>query len=194
LLASLLPFAETILETCPCTILSPDYNALNGPVPTEIGLLTSLTNVDFCKLADHKHVPTAAFSCFIIVSLLKLTWKSHHFVICGSCAILLPDNNALTGSIPSEIGLLTSLASVNLRKFLAAFASLLLKLAWKPHHFVISYSCTILLPGGNRLTESIPTEIGLMTTSLTSLNVGKLIVSRVDCGYCLFRYYVSCWN
>jgi hypothetical protein len=28
----------------------PEYNALTGPIPSEIGLLTSLTNLEFCKL------------------------------------------------------------------------------------------------------------------------------------------------
>jgi hypothetical protein len=65
--------AETNLEASqltfvvffPCTIWSPDNNGLSGPLPTEIGLLASLEELDFSELLDIKVVSTP---CLFVAS------------------------------------------------------------------------------------------------------------------------------
>jgi hypothetical protein len=97
-----------------CTILFPDNNNLIGTIPTEIGLLTSLT--------------------------VLITGANYD------------RTGGLAGTIPSEIGLLTSLTYLVFSKSIDQFSRcadcglpiyhyycIFPKLAWKPHHFLISY-------------------------------------------------------
>jgi hypothetical protein len=135
--------------SCACTKLLPDHGDLTGTIPTEIGLLKILTILDLSKSIDHfRNASIAVFSCFVIMSLPKLTWKPHNFVISCSCAIFLPDDNGLNGSIPSDIGLMTILTDLDLRKSIDRFSRfdcgfclfrycLLPKLAWKAQLFAV---------------------------------------------------------
>jgi hypothetical protein len=87
--------------------------------------------------------------------------------------ILLPDNNygpdgLLTGTIPTEIGLLTRLAFLYLRKSIERFNRvdwgffiIMLKLTWSLAIFVVPAHTRS--PEKNDLNGSIPSEVGLLT-------------------------------
>jgi hypothetical protein len=45
-----------------------ELNDVNGPIPTEIGLLTSLTNLDLGKLVYRKVALNTTFACFVTIS------------------------------------------------------------------------------------------------------------------------------
>jgi hypothetical protein len=49
-----------------------DFNKLNGPIPSQIGLLTGLTDLLLCKSIE-QFESIAVFSGFVIMSLRKLT-------------------------------------------------------------------------------------------------------------------------
>jgi hypothetical protein len=93
-----------------CTVLVTGSNGLGGPIPTEIGLLKDLVFLDFRELlpVDRKVVST----------LFSPVSSQLMFVISCACSILLKEFNQLTGSIPSEIGLMTSLTGLVLSKLL----------------------------------------------------------------------------
>jgi hypothetical protein len=126
----------------PCMTLLPGYNNnLIGSIPTEIGLLTTITFLGFCKSKDN----------FSFLTKLASN-KPHNLVISRSCSILLPAQNyLLTGTIPTEIGLLTSLVSIHLCKSIDRFSRFdfgfylfryyctLPKPAWKPNHLVVTF-------------------------------------------------------
>ena len=82
---------------------------LIGSIPTEVGLLTELTSLELCKqlfsvlLVSFETKQIHSFSASNLFSLLL----SH---------IILIASNKLTGSIPTEVGLLTELTSLGLCK------------------------------------------------------------------------------
>jgi len=86
-----------------------DANDLSGTIPTELGLLTNLEVINLCKygrrvdlcLEEHGWNPSST-SNFAFFPLL------HDALILG--------NNNLSGSIPSELGLLTNVETIVLRK------------------------------------------------------------------------------
>jgi hypothetical protein len=132
--------------------------------------------------------------CRLVVSTACVSLKLTMLVISRPCTILLPAGNDLSGTIPTEIGLLKSLQTVYFSKSIDQFSRFnfgfclfrycfLPKLAWKPLNFVISCSYAIMEPDSNPLqTGPIPTEIGLMT-SLKYANLGKSI-DRFSRAYC----------
>ena len=90
--------------------------------------------------------------------------------------IILIDRNELTGSIPTEVGLLTELTSLELCKRL--FSVLLVCFETKHLHsfsasnlFSLIFSHNILIDR-NELTGSIPTEVGSLS-NLVQLDLGK---------------------
>ena len=91
--------------------------------------------------------------------------------------ILIASNElTLTGSIPTEVGLMTELTSLVLSERL--FSVLLVCFETKHiHSFFASNFFSliffhIILVDSNKLTGSIPTEIGLLT-KLTNVRLGK---------------------
>jgi hypothetical protein len=71
-------------------------------------------------------------------------------------------NNALTGPIPSEIGFLTTLTSLYLRKSLLSFNE-------KPClHLTASF--LIVLSGSNALAGSIPSQLGQLKNAVIDFN------------------------
>jgi Leucine-rich repeat (LRR) protein len=93
-------------------------------------------------------------------------------------SLLLLAGNSLTGSLPTEIGRLTSVESINFGTWSSDFKPEALlgkniknRLTKSSRHYHILY-----LPGYTYLTGLIPSELGLMT-SLTSLSFGKNVVT-----------------
>ena len=85
-------------------------------------------------------------------------------------------DNELTGSIPTEVGLLTELTALYLSKhfisiYLLYFETKHIHLFFASDLFslIFPHFCLIV---DNELTGSIPTEIGLLT-GLTELGLGK---------------------
>jgi hypothetical protein len=86
-------------------------NELTGSIPSEIGLMASLVDLSLCKYLNQ-------VLCLLLlpITVIYIVSSSCHF---NTFYILSPnalDINTLTGSIPSEIGLLTSLVDLSLSK------------------------------------------------------------------------------
>ena len=140
-------------------------NQLTGTIPTEIGNLAALTNLELGGNRLSGSIPTEIFN---LTSLTGLWLYNNQLTGTIPPAIgnltaltgLWLDGNQLTGTIPSEIGNLTSLAG--------------LWLNWNqftgtiPTEIGNLTALTHLNLDGNQLTGTIPTEIGNLT-SLTDL-------------------------
>jgi hypothetical protein len=87
--------------------------------------------------------------------------------------ILLPADNDLTGSIPSEIGWMTSLSILYLSKF-ACFSIRSSSETTLTHMSRLLLSCVIVLLAFNGLSGSIPGEIGNLP-GITALYLSKLL-------------------
>ena len=151
-----------------------DYNELTGSIPTEVGLLTELTSLGLCK-----RLFSVLLVCFEIKQIHSF-FASNLFSLIFSHIILIASNE-LTGSIPTEVGLLTELVgSLSLCKRLFS-VSLVCFETNQIHSFFASNLFSlifshIILTDINELTGSIPTEVGLLT-ELTRLRLGKHFIS-----------------
>ena len=93
-----------------------DNNSLTGSIPSEIGLLTELTNLELGKW-----LIWVLIYLFIYISSerrhysIQFPHMTHHHVVLVFVLNLAGDNS-LTGSIPSEIILLTELTYIDLGK------------------------------------------------------------------------------
>jgi hypothetical protein len=94
------------------------------------------------------------------------------------CIGIVTDNNELTGTVPTELGLLTRLTTLHLRTFCVMFVFCI---------FVESREfspnpdfCIDMITGSNRLTGTVPTELGLLT-KLTTAFLGTFCVMFVFC-------------
>ena len=103
-------------------------NQFTGTIPSEIGLLTGLGLLDFGTF--HIVCPRLFscllfFSCYCLLLLFGLLCGAkfiyRFFVFCR-----LVDENQLTGSIPSEIGMLTALFQLKFGRFFQCFVSFVL--------------------------------------------------------------------
>jgi hypothetical protein len=68
--------------------------------------------MDLGKLLEHKVQSGAVcgFCLFRYSFLRELTWKPQHVRrLLPVCTLLFPDGNGLSGTIPTEIGLMTAL-------------------------------------------------------------------------------------
>jgi hypothetical protein len=93
----------------PCMKLSlPDSNTLTGSIPTEIGLLKSLSELNLGMLIEHGRRVDFGIDVGMLTIIVDFC----------PCIISEPDSNELIGSIPTEIGLLTSLSKLNLGKLI----------------------------------------------------------------------------
>jgi hypothetical protein len=80
-------------------------NGLAGPIPSELGLLTELSILDFGK-------------SFLLFYVVRLCYES---TLIWLDDIWFSDANALTGPIPSELRLLTKLTRLDLGKSFLSF-------------------------------------------------------------------------
>jgi hypothetical protein len=80
-----------------------DDNDLTGPIPSELGLLTTLTTIRLGKFSS--------CHCFLISFLCY-----EYTLICFDAFYFILDDNDLTGPIPVELGLLTTLFGLGLGK------------------------------------------------------------------------------
>jgi hypothetical protein len=88
--------------TCHFILQISDQNSLTGTMPTEIGMMASLTLFKLCKLSS------------IAFRGLRACWDflpyTCHFILQISVG------NSLTGTLPTEIGMMNSLTELSIRK------------------------------------------------------------------------------
>mmetsp|Transcript_3144 Transcript_3144/g.7563 ORF Transcript_3144/g.7563 Transcript_3144/m.7563 type:complete len:464 (+) Transcript_3144:395-1786(+) len=112
------------------------HNHLEGHIPSEIGHLINLTDMDLRSNKIIGMIPTEIGSLLILTGLLLM-------------------NNELTGQIPTEIGSLTSLEFLDLNDN---------KLSSEiPSELGLLSSLQFLRIENNELHGTIPTEIGLLS-------------------------------
>jgi Leucine-rich repeat (LRR) protein len=149
------------------TSLSLNYNQLNGSLPSELGNLTSLIEIDLVSNQLTGSIPPELGNLIGLTSL-SLSWNQLTGSIPAELGNLINltwlhlGGNQLTGSIPPELGNLTSLRYLylwlnKLSGSLPPELGNLTSLGWLDF-------------GGNQLTGSIPPELGNLA-SLTLLNL-----------------------
>jgi hypothetical protein len=95
-------------------------------------------------------------------------WLSCHLVHGLVCLVgMWTDSNQLTGSIPSEVGELTSLTLLNFRTWIG-----FVLLAWMS--CFLTFACHYIWTGSNQLKASIPSKLGELTL-LAELSLGTYI-------------------
>ena len=85
-------------------------NYLSGAVPSELGLLTNIEWMWLCKYGR------GVYLCLEEHGLNPSSTSDFAFFLLLHAALIL-DDNQLSGSIPSELGLLTNLRHISLCKF-----------------------------------------------------------------------------
>jgi hypothetical protein len=109
--------------TCHFILQISDQNSLTGTMPTEIGMMTSLREIHICKLSS--------FAFRVGFARVGSSWSAHQsfsgwLVVLTSflfhrltCHFILQisGSNSLTGTIPTEIGMMTSLVLFDICKF-----------------------------------------------------------------------------
>ena len=88
-----------------------EYNLLTGSIPTEVGLLTDLTTLDLSK-----HFISIYLLCFETKSVINSTLLTFSCGFISFYVSIVTDSNELTGSIPTEVGLLSDLSILKLGK------------------------------------------------------------------------------
>jgi hypothetical protein len=173
--------------------LSLNYNSLTGTIPSELGLLTKLSELSVVWLL----VVMIVLSCVFFIVLSCLLLISH------STAWLNLSYNSLMGTIPSQIALLSNLCE-------SSVVWLLVVMIVLSCVFFIVLSClldifhstAVLGLGSNSLTGTIPSELGLLTklgeSSVVWLLVVMIVLSCVlhctlmlACHFSFYRYVVS---
>ena len=155
-----------------------DDNQLSGSIASELGLMTNLLFIDLGKfgrrvdlwLEEHDLNPSSTFT-FVFFSLLHLE--------------LILDGNQLSGSIPSELGLLTNVFAISLCKYGRRVDLWLeehgLNLQSSTSNFVffsllhdaLMYLSSFVL-GINNLDGTLPSELGNLS-NLKQLYLGKCL-------------------
>jgi hypothetical protein len=133
----------------------PDQTGLIGPIPTEIGNLSALQDLFLGEWASINRVENDYHSVRLSHTFLVLPYSSRMTV-----------DNALTGPIPSEIGNLSALTLLVLRKLAS-----INRVKNDSHYVRLSHTFLVLpdssrMTGDNALTGSIPTEIGNLSELL----------------------------
>jgi len=147
--------AETLPTDLPTTILEIKYNqqGYSGSIPTQWGLLTSVTLLDLGRNSLSKRVPTQ------LGSLRQLQWSSYE-------GYGLFTSNMLDGSLPSELGAwtgLTKVFDVQMNQLSGALPSELGRLTALTEYFVFT---------SNAFTSTIPTELGNLVALSSYMHLG----------------------
>jgi hypothetical protein len=95
-------------------------NSLTGTIPTEIGMLTSLTQIDMGALTPFTLFRWAIRPCWGFLERIPIIFElvgcAHNVSVLSpyTCHFILQisDANSLTGTIPTEIGMMTSLVQL----------------------------------------------------------------------------------
>jgi hypothetical protein len=140
-------------------------NALTGPIPKSL-LISARISPSY-----HSTLLTCA------TNIHSFTWMIF---------LILVDGNALTGLIPSELGWLTNLDGLYLRKFFIIIL-FLLTCATNIHSF--AWTIFFILDV-NALTGPIPSELGLLP-KLTELGLRKSFLSFYLFNLC-YKYKLTC--
>jgi len=88
-----------------------DENDLSGTIPTELGLLPNLERISLSKCGSRVDLCWEEHGW----NLLSSTFNFAFFPLLHDALIL--GNNSLSGSIPSELGLVTNLERIYLCKY-----------------------------------------------------------------------------
>jgi hypothetical protein len=146
-------------------------NSLTGTIPSEVGLLTKLSELSVVWFASCNDYVVMCF--FIVLSCLLVIFLSRDY--------LYLDNNSLTGTIPSEVGLMLNLGESSVVWLLVVM--IVLSCVF---HCTLMLACHIhstasLSLNYNSLTGTIPSQVGLLTTLSESIVVLLLVVMIVMC-------------
>jgi hypothetical protein len=163
-----------------------DSNSLTGTIPSELGLLTKLGESSVVWLLVVMIVLSCVFSLYSHACL-----SFFH-----STAWLDLSGNSLTGTIPTEIALLSNLCESSVVWLLVVM--IVLSCVF---HCTLMLACHIhstayLDLSDNSLTGTIPSEVGLMSNLSESSVVWLLVVMIVLCVFhctlmlsCHFSFY-----
>ncbi|KAI2503178.1 hypothetical protein MHU86_11281 [Fragilaria crotonensis] len=148
------------------TLLNFAYIGLTSAIPSEIGLLTQLSILDFGVNEVKGAIPSE------IGLLTRLTALSFY-------------DNSLTSTIPSEIGLLTQLT------YLSFYDNSLTSSI--PSEIGLLTKLTYLGFSSNTLTSTIPSEIGLLTQLRVLEFSFNLLTSTIPSAIGLLTLLESLW-
>jgi hypothetical protein len=126
------------------SFLLTDDNSLTGTIPSQIGLMKVLHGLNLRE-----------YILFLLTLQYYKILTRYHFI-----SFLLTDDNSVTGTIPSQIGLMKGLKTLNLSEYILFLLSLLYFKILTMHHFI-----SFLSTGGNSINGTIPTELGLLSNA-----------------------------
>jgi hypothetical protein len=148
-------------------------NGLTGTIPSQIAMMSNLCELNVVWLLVVMIVLSYVFRCTLMLA----------FVIFHSTAVLDLSSNSLTGTIPSQIALMSNLCGSSIVWLLVVMIVC--------HVFFIALSCLLVIfhsiagldVRSNGLTGTIPSEVGLLTklseSSVVSLLVVMIVLSCV---------------
>jgi hypothetical protein len=165
--------------------LSLSENNLVGTIPNELALLSNLGKSSVVWLLVVMIVWSCVFfivlSCWLVMSCVFFIVLSCLLVIFHSTAELSLDSNNLTGTIPSQIGLLTKFSESSVVWLLVVMIVLSCVFHCTLMLACHVYSTATLDLSVNSLTGTIPSEVGLLTKLSESSVVCLLVVMIVLC-------------
>jgi Leucine-rich repeat (LRR) protein len=171
-IGSVCSWAGVVCDVANVTVIELYLNNELNSIPTEIGLLTSLQqlnlkNIGFGTICTEMGLLTSLTYLSLSYSNINGTIPTQIGVLTRLISLYL-DHNYLTGSLPTEIGNLHSLSVLNVayNKLKEVFPSALGN----------ATSLSELQAAGNTGPSHIPTEIGYLTT----LAYLKLYLSNVE--------------
>ena len=138
-------------------------NTFTGSLPSEFGLMNKLNYLGLCKYFSTQWFNFChAVSCF--------WYLSKCFILRINVAV----KNRLTGSLPSEIGLMNKLTYLTSCKCQYFVWFQFLSTSFNAFKFSsqLSFILTMIIADKNELTGSLPSEIGLIT-ALNNLGLCK---------------------
>ena len=103
----LIMFAQPVFSNL-SLLYSVDENKITGTIPSELGQLTSLLDLDLGKLIVQWNYSVWGWCLLIECSL--------HFFLMAHISFFAVDGNGMNGTIPPQLGQLTSLTELYLGK------------------------------------------------------------------------------